>query len=117
MKKTILAALAGAQCLVGCGGPKTPLTQEQFAEVQANCGLEGASFGSASSSQAQTETNPDGSTYTVTTEHQGDPGETTIALPADMSDSDVGRAINCLSSEFSRLNAEATVQPPGNFSL
>lgn len=117
MRNARLVPIVAALCVAGCSGPKSPLTQEQFAEIQTNCNLAGASFGSASSTQTRTETNPDGSTYTVTTENVGDPGETKIILPAGMSDSDVGQAIACLSGEFDRLGAEATVQPPGNFGL
>jgi hypothetical protein len=119
LKPPLFVPLAASLALAGCGGgPKTPLTQEQFAEIQANCNLGGASFGSSSSTSTSTETNPDGSTYTITTEVEGSsPDETRIVLPEGMSDSDVGRAIACLRGEFDRLGAEATVQPPGNFAL
>jgi hypothetical protein len=117
MKATLCVTLAGALCLAACGGAKTPLTQEQFSEVQANCNLGGATLGAANTTQTSTATNPDGSTYTITTEYEPGSDETTIALPGDMGEADIARAIACLKGEFDRLGAEARLQLPGNFRL
>jgi hypothetical protein len=118
MNATLFAPLlAGTVLMAGCGGPKTPLTQEQFVEVQANCNLGGATLGAANTKQTETATNPDGSTYTITTEFEPGSDETTIMLPSGMGEADIARAIACLSGEFDRLGAEARLQPAGDFSL
>jgi hypothetical protein len=117
MNPKSLLSLVGAVVLASCGGPKTPLTQEQFAEIQTNCDLGGATMGSANSTQTSTATNPDGSTYTITTEYEPGSDENEIVLPSGMSEADVAGAIACLSGEFDRLGAEARVQMPGNFAL
>jgi hypothetical protein len=114
---TILIVVAG---LAGCGGapsggsahsgPKTALTAEQFVEVKTNCRLEGATLTDADSTVTQT--NPDGSTSTVTTTYTvGPPGQKTIKLPSGTPEGAVAQAIVCLNGEFERLGAEARVNP------
>jgi hypothetical protein len=117
MKTCCIQALAGVFLVAGCGGPKTPLTHEQFVEVQANCNLGAATLGPANTTQTGTGTNPDGSTYTITTEYEPGSNETTIVLPDGMGEADIAQAIVCLKGEFDRLGAEARLQAPGNFGL
>jgi hypothetical protein len=120
MKISNITILIAVVALAGCGsapnggsahsGPKTALTEEQFAEVKSNCHLEGATLTDANSSVTQT--NPDGSTSTVTTTYtDGPPGQKTIKLASGTPEGAVAQAIICLNGEFERLGAEARVNP------
>jgi hypothetical protein len=123
MKAGIIMIMATALLVAGCGGgdvvknevvapaaPKTVLTDEQFAEVKANCNLGDAEL--SASTSTKTTTDEEGLTSTQTTTYDGPADQKTIVLSHVMSDEEVVQIKTCLKGEFERLGAEARLQPP-----
>jgi hypothetical protein len=128
MNRGMIAALAAGALVAGCGGSspgagakpdgsKTIITAAQFAEVQANCHLEGATLRPSNSTTTTTDAN--GVTSTVTTTYADAPANgKSIQLPEGMAQGDVASAIPCLKSEFERLGVvEAPLSLPGGMGL
>jgi hypothetical protein len=122
MLRTIIAALACAALLTSCdathssanAGPKTVITEAQFAELKATCNLSGAKL--RASNYTETSTNADGVSMTVTTKYKDAPADgKSIQLPETMSEGDIAMAIPCLKGEFERLNIhEAPLSLPAS---
>lgn len=128
MKWNMIAALAAPVLVAGCGsssseagaasdGRKTVITDAQFAEVKANCHLEGATLRATNSTKTTTDAN--GVTSTVTTTYKDAPADgKSIQLPDSMSQSDIANAIPCLDGEFDRLGLiEAPLALPASMGL
>lgn len=103
--KTMTLLLAFPLLLQACSGgsvdealPTAQLTETQFEELKANCGLTGATFGPT----ARTETTiEDGVESTVT--YEAEPGDMSIFVDEPQ----VAGSMHCISSEFKRLGASA----------
>ena len=124
MNRNMIAVLAAMAMVAGCGGSsasgngsKTVITEAQFAEVKANCHLEGASLRATNSTTRSTDAN--GVTSTVTTTYEGAPADgKSIQLAENMSQRDIANAIPCLKGEFERLGlTEAPLSLPTKFAL
>ncbi len=124
MNQNMIAVFAATAMVAGCGGSsatgngsKAVITEAQFAEVQANCHLEGASLRATNSTIRSSDAN--GVTSTVTTTYEGAPANgKSIQLAENMSQSDIANAIPCLKGEFERLNlVEAPLSLPTKFAL
>ena len=113
-----IAGIASCLLVTGCGnsasgsGAKTIITEAQFAEVKANCHLDGATLRPTNTTTRSTDAN--GTTSTVTTTYEGAPaGGKSIQMPDSMSQDDIASAIPCLKGEFERLGVvEAPVSLP-----
>jgi hypothetical protein len=92
------ACLVLAACGGGSGGPKTPMTEAQFDELQARCNVPDATIGPSNYTET---TEEDGVTSTTT--YEAEPGEMSIFLP----ESQVASNMRCISEEFERMGAEA----------
>jgi hypothetical protein len=119
MNRRLLAGLAIASSLAGCGGSPSGagdgsgvITEAQFAEVKANCQLEDATLRATNSTRTTTDEN--GVTSTITTTYKDAPADgKSIQLPESMSQGQIANAIPCLKNEFSRLGvAEAPLSLP-----
>jgi hypothetical protein len=100
MRKLML--MAACVVLAACGGrssgPKTPMTEAQFDELQVNCNVPDATFGPSNYTETTEENG-----VTSTTTYEAEPGEMSIFLP----ESQVASHMHCISEEFERMGAEA----------
>ncbi len=107
--KTLIAliSLAGlAACSGGVfGGEPGPITDEQFAELQEECGLDDASL--ATGNRTSSFTTDDGVPVTVTNEAESE-GEKTVVLGRQRSEREMVGVILCLAEFQDRTGAEFT---------
>lgn len=100
MRKSML--IAAFLLLVACGGPsggpRSPMTEAQFEELQARCNIPDATFGPSNYTETTEENG-----VTSTTTYEAEPGEMSIFLP----ESQVASHMHCISGEFERMGAEA----------
>lgn len=94
----LLGACGGAGG--GSSGPKTAMTEAQFAELRANCKLQAARFGPSTTSETSV---VDGVTMTVE-ETKG-----TSGVMIKLSQAEGTSAFSCITDEFERMGAEAYV--------
>ena len=101
---TRLLLFAALAALAGCKpfGGKTPLTEAQFAELRANCGLTNVVLHPTNRTTTRT---VNGIPMTVTIEGQTKDGMTIDISQREMS----GQVLVCIHGEFSRMGAEATI--------
>ncbi len=92
------AALLSACGGGGSSGPKTAMTDAQFAELKANCNLTTARFGPSTTSETKV---VDGVTMTIQ-ETSG-----TIGVQIKISQDEATSAFACIHGEFERMGAEA----------
>eukprot|EP01036_Dinobryon_divergens_P037884 gene37884-49647_t len=92
----LLGACGGAGS--GSSGPKTAMTEAQFAELKANCKLQTARFGPSTTSETSV---VDGVTMTVE-ETKG-----TSGVMIKLSQAEGTSAFSCITEEFERMGAEA----------
>lgn len=95
-----LLAACGSTGSGGSSGPKTAMTEAQFAELKANCNLQTARFGPSTTSET---TVVDGVTTTVE-ETKG-----TLGVVIRISQAEGLSAFECIQGEFERMGAEAFV--------
>jgi hypothetical protein len=94
----LLGACGGAGS--GSSGPKTAMTEAQFAELKANCKLQTARFGPSTTSETSV---VDGVTMAVE-ETKG-----TSGVMIKLSQAEGTSAFSCITEEFERMGAEAYV--------
>jgi uncharacterized protein (DUF362 family) len=103
---THIILIASATLILGaCGdagssGPKTAMTEAQFAELKANCNLTTARFGPSTTTETSV---VDGVTMTVE-ETKG-----TSGVMIKLSQAEGTSAFSCITDEFERMGAEAYV--------
>jgi hypothetical protein len=102
---SFILVVSATALLSGCGsgggsGPKTAMTEAQFAELKANCNLQTARFGPSTRSQTST---VNGVTTTVE-ETKG-----TLGVMIRISQAEGISAFQCIHEEFERMGAEAFV--------
>jgi hypothetical protein len=119
-----VAFLTLALCVSACGGGndvakeaavakaavKTILTDEQFAELKANCNLGDAELRNATSTQ--TVKDEDGVTATETVTYEGPANQKTILLLHPVGEEAHTQIQTCVKAELERLGAVARLEPP-----
>lgn len=106
-RANLILIVSAALLLGACGGagssgsgPKTAMTEAQFAELKANCKLQTARFGPSTTSETSV---VDGVTMTVE-ETKG-----TNGVMIKLSQAEGTAAFSCITGEFERMGAEAYV--------